>query len=261
MKPKIAVLMGGRSLERSVSLKSGRRVARALKEREYEVLELDVDETMVPVLMSEKPDLAFISLHGKGGEDGTVQELLEILGIPYTGPGPLASIIGFNKVLSKELFLANGIPTPRYYTVSSSTLEDMGASNLLPVAWEKLGSPLVVKPAAQGSALGVTIVREQGELGGALIEALGYDERVLLEEYIAGTEIAVSVIGDDTPEALPPVEVVPESGKDRVFRAGPPERKRRSRGREARARSPPAPPLQGPLPRGHDRQGRQALRP
>jgi D-alanine-D-alanine ligase len=212
MKPKIAVLMGGRSLERSVSLKSGRRVARALKEREYEVLELDVDETMVPVLMSEKPDLAFISLHGKGGEDGTVQELLEILGIPYTGPGPLASIIGFNKVLSKELFLANGIPTPRYYTVSSSTLEDMGASNLLPVAWEKLGSPLVVKPAAQGSALGVTIVREQGELGGALIEALGYDERVLLEEYIAGTEIAVSVIGDDTPEALPPVEVVPESG-------------------------------------------------
>lgn len=212
MKPKIAVLMGGRSLERSVSLKSGRRVARALKERDYPVLELDVDESLVPTLMSEKPDLVFISLHGKGGEDGTVQELLEILGIPYTGPGPLPSIIGFNKVLSKELFLANGIPTPRYYTVSSSTLEEMGASNLLPIAWEKLGSPVVVKPAAQGSALGVKIVEELAGLGTALIEALAYDDRVVMEEFISGTEIAVSVIGDDQPEALPAVEVVPESG-------------------------------------------------
>jgi len=212
MKPKIAVLIGGRSLERSVSLKSGRRVARALKERDYPVLELDVDESLVPTLMSEKPDLVFISLHGKGGEDGTVQELLEILGIPYTGPGPLPSIIGFNKVLSKELFLANGIPTPRYYTVSSSTLEEMGASNLLPVAWEKLGSPVVVKPAAQGSALGVKIVEELPGLGTALIEALAYDDRVVMEEFISGTEIAVSVIGDDQPEALPAVEVVPESG-------------------------------------------------
>jgi D-alanine-D-alanine ligase len=212
MKPKIAVLMGGRSLERSVSLKSGRRIARALGERGYAVLELDVDETLVPTLMSEKPDLVYIALHGKGGEDGTIQELLEILGIPYTGPGPLPSIIGFNKVLSKELFLANGIQTPRYCTISSSTLEDMGASNLLPLAWEQLGPPLVVKPAAQGSALGVQVVRELGSLGTALIEALGYDDRVLLEEYIEGTEIAVSVVGGDSPEALPAVEVVPESG-------------------------------------------------
>jgi D-alanine-D-alanine ligase len=212
MKPKIAVLMGGRSLERSVSLKSGRRIARALGERGYAVLELDVDETLVPTLMSEKPDLVYIALHGKGGEDGTIQELLEILGIPYTGPGPLPSIIGFNKVLSKELFLANGIPTPRYCTISSSTLEDMGASNLLPLAWEQLGPPLVVKPAAQGSALGVQVVKELGSLGTALIEALGYDDRVLLEEYIEGTEIAVSVVGGDSPEALPAVEVVPESG-------------------------------------------------
>ena len=212
MKARIAVLMGGRSLERSISLKSGKRIARALTERGYDVLELDVDETLVPTLMSEKPDLVYIALHGKGGEDGTVQELLEILGIPYTGPGPLPSIIGFNKVLSKELFIANGIPTPRYFTISSATLEEMGASNLLPTAWEKLGSPLVVKPAAQGSALGVKIVRELDDLGGALIEALSYDDRVLLEEHVAGTEIAVSVIGDSEPEALPAVEVVPESG-------------------------------------------------
>ncbi len=212
MKARIAVLMGGRSLERSISLKSGKRIARALTERGYDVLELDVDETLVPTLMSEKPDLVYIALHGKGGEDGTIQELLEIGDIPYTGPGPLASIIGFNKVLSKELFISNGIPTPRYFTISSATLEEMGASNLLPTAWEKLGSPLVVKPAAQGSALGVKIVRELDDLGGALIEALSYDDRVLLEEHVAGTEIAVSVIGDSEPEALPAVEVVPESG-------------------------------------------------
>jgi D-alanine-D-alanine ligase len=212
MDAKIAVLMGGRSLERNVSLKSGRRIARALGERGYPVLELDVDETLVPTLMSEKPDLVYIALHGKGGEDGTIPELLEVLGIPYTGPGPLPSIIGFNKVLSKELFIANGIPTPRYFTVSASALEETGASALLPSVWEQLGSPLVVKPSAQGSALGVQIVREAADLGSAIIEALGYDDRVILEEYITGTEIAVSVIGNDSPEALPAVEVVPESG-------------------------------------------------
>ncbi len=212
MKPKIAVLMGGRSLERSVSLKSGRRVERALKERGYPVIALDVDETLVPTLISEEPDLVFISLHGKDGEDGTIQELLEILGMPFTGPGPLASIIGFNKVLSKELFLASGIPTPRYFTVSESTLEDMGASKLLPLAWEKMGGPVVVKPVAQGSALGVRMVNEFDDLPEALVYALGYDERVLLEQRIVGREVAVSVIGNEEPLALPAVEVVPESG-------------------------------------------------
>lgn len=212
MKPRIVVLMGGRSLERSVSLKSGRRVERALADRGYPVSALDVDRWMVPNLLAEKPDLVYIALHGKDGEDGTIQELMEIMGIPYTGPGPLASMIGFNKVLSKELFRDGGIPTPRYFTVSASTLEDMGASGLLPQAWEKLGGPVVVKPAAQGSALGVTIVERYEDLGAALVAALGYDDRVLLEEYIGGREIALSVLGDHEPEVLPAVEVVPESG-------------------------------------------------
>lgn len=162
--------------------------------------------------MSEKPDLVYIALHGKDGEDGTIQELLEILGIPYTGPGPMSSIIGFNKVLSKELFLAHGIPTPPYFTVSSSTIEDMGASKLLPAAWDKLGGPVVVKPCAQGSALGVSMVESFDDLAGALVTAFGYDERVLLEVYVKGCEISISVIGDDQPEALPAVEVVPHSG-------------------------------------------------
>lgn len=212
MKPKVLVLMGGRTLERNVSLASGRRVARALEERGYEVVTHDVDETMVPVLLQEKPDLVYLALHGKYGEDGTVQELLEVIGTPYTGPGPLPSMIGFNKVLAKELLLANGIPTPRYFTIGSTPLNEMGASALLPMAWEKLGSPLVVKPVAQGSALGVKIVERYEDLPDALIFALGYDDKVLLEEYIGGTEVAVSVLGDDPLRALPAVEIVPFSG-------------------------------------------------
>ena len=212
MKPKIAVLMGGRSLERSVSLKSGKRVVRALEHRGYDVISLDVDENLVPRLLSDRPDLVYIALHGKYGEDGTVQELLEIIDIPYTGPGPLASMIGFNKVLSKELFRENGIPTPGYYTLSSSALKEMGASELLGDAWEKLGSPLVVKPAAQGSALGVRIVEKWDDLPDALIAALGYDDRAILEEYVEGCEVAVSVIGTEDPETLPVVEIVPVSG-------------------------------------------------
>jgi len=212
MKPRIAVLMGGRSLERDVSLRSGRRIERALVERGYPVIALDVDETLVPNLLSEKPDLVYIALHGKDGEDGTIQELLEILGIPYTGPGPMASLIGFNKVLSKELFLTSGIPTPRYFTVSSSTLEEMGASKLLPLAWEKLGGPLVVKPCAQGSALGVSVVDKLEDLPEALVTALGYDDRVLLESFVKGREVAISIIDDGEPQALPAVEVIPRSG-------------------------------------------------
>lgn len=212
MKPRIVVLMGGRSLERDVSLVSGGRIQRALVDRGYPVTTLDIDEALVPRLLEEKPDLVYIALHGKDGEDGTVQELLEILGLRYTGPGPLASGIGFNKVLSKELFIAHEIPTPRYFALSESTIEDMGASELLPLAWEKLGGPVVVKPAAQGSALGVSMVEDFEGLPGALVTALGYDNRVLLEEHVSGTEIAVSVIGNDLTTALPAVEVVPRSG-------------------------------------------------
>lgn len=210
MKAKVAVLMGGSSLERDVSLKSGRRVTRALKERGFDVLSLDVDMTLVPTLLEEKPDLVYIALHGQYGEDGTIQELLEIIDLPYTGPGPHASMIGFNKVLSKELFRAHGIPTPRYFTLSSTTIEDMGASKLLGIAWDKLGGPVVVKPAEQGSALGVSIIGKQEDLPEALIYALGYDDRVIMEEYVKGREVAVSVIGNEEPRVLPAVEVVPQ---------------------------------------------------
>ena len=209
---RIGVLMGGRSLERDVSLRSGRRVSNALGELGHEVLDLDVDENLVPSLKREHLDLVYIALHGKFGEDGTVQELLEILDIPYTGPGVFSSAIGFNKALSKEIFLLNGIPTPPFFVLSEATFQEMGAVFSLEAVGEKLGFPLVVKPAAQGSALGIKFASTQDELPEAVRTALHYDDRVLLEQFVKGTEVAASILGNDELAALPLVETVPHSG-------------------------------------------------
>ncbi|MCK4778483.1 MAG: D-alanine--D-alanine ligase, partial [Actinomycetia bacterium] len=206
MKEKIAVLMGGRSLERDVSLKSGQRVAEALKEKGYEVKKLDVDENLIPTLDKDRPDLVYIALHGKYGEDGTIQEMLEILNIPYTGPGVYSSIVGFNKVLSKEIFKIEGILSPPFYALSESSFKEMGASELLPDIAEKIGLPLIVKPSAQGSALGIKIAHTSEELPRAIIGALSYDKKVLIEKFIKGKEISISILGD---EVLPVVEIIP----------------------------------------------------
>jgi D-alanine-D-alanine ligase len=209
---RIGVLMGGRSLERDVSLRSGRRVSNALNELGHDVLDLDVDENLVPTLKRERPDLIYIALHGKFGEDGTVQGLLEIMDIPYTGPGVFSSSIGFNKALSKEIFQREGIPTPPFYVLSEATFQEMGAVSSLESVGDKLGFPLVVKPAAQGSALGVKVASTQDELPEAVRSALHYDERIILEKYVEGTEVAASIIGNDELDALPLVETVPQSG-------------------------------------------------
>ncbi|MEW6555497.1 MAG: D-alanine--D-alanine ligase [Actinomycetota bacterium] len=206
---RICVLMGGRSLERDVSLRTGRRVSNALAALGHEVLDLDVDENLVPILQRERLDLVYIALHGKFGEDGTVQELLEILDIPYTGPGVFSSAIGFNKALSKEIFMREGIPTPPFFVLSEATFQEMGAVHALSSVGDKLGFPLVVKPAAQGSALGIRIAASREDLPEAVRTALHYDERVLLEKYVKGTEVAVSILGNDELRALPPVETVP----------------------------------------------------
>lgn len=210
MKEKIAVLMGGRSLEREVSLKSGHRVTEALKEMGHPVVQLDVDENLVDNLKEEKPDLAYIALHGKYGEDGTVQELLEILDIPYTGTGVYSSIVGFDKVLSKEIFKLEGIPTPPYGALSAGIFKEMGASSALPDVVKQIGLPVVVKPAEQGSALGVKFAKTLEELPHALIGALSYGEKVLLEKYIKGIEVAVSILGNEEPQILPVVEIRPK---------------------------------------------------
>lgn len=214
MKEKIAVLMGGRSLEREVSLKSGERVCAALVERDYRVLGLDVTPDLVTTLRGERPDAVYIALHGKYGEDGTVQELLEFLGVPYTGPGVIASALAWDKAVSKRLFAREGVPTPPWVTFTADAFKEMGAATALDRVPDVLGGfPLVVKPAKQGSALGLTKVEDGALLPDALLTALSYGDAAIVETWIDGVELAISVLdGPDGPRVLPPVEMVPKSG-------------------------------------------------
>jgi D-alanine-D-alanine ligase len=204
---KVAVLKGGRSLERQVSLRSAARVEDALGTLGHAVLSLDVGADLVRRLKQEAPDVAFIALHGSGGEDGTPQELLEILGIPYTGPGVAACIRCMDKVLTKHLLRAAGIPTPDWVAFNSTAFRELGAADALADIEARLGFPLVVKPAAQGSALGVGFAASAGDVPEALVAAFSYDDRVLLERHIEGRELAVSLLDS---EPLPVVEVRPK---------------------------------------------------
>ena len=214
MNEKIAVLMGGKSLEREVSLISGQRVCDALVERGYRVLPLDVTSELVPTLRSERPDAVYIALHGKYGEDGTVQELLEFLGMPYTGPGVAASALAWDKAVSKRLFVRAGIPTPSWVTLTADAFKQMGAATALDRVSAVVGGfPVAVKPAKQGSALGLTKVDDPAALPEALLTALSYGDAAIIEKWIDGTELAVSVLdGPGGPSVLPAVEMVPKSG-------------------------------------------------
>ena len=215
MREKIAVLMGGRSLEREISLASGKRVCEALTERGYRVLALDVTPELVQTLRDERPDACYIALHGKYGEDGTIQELLEFLGIPYTGPGVTASALAWDKSVAKRLFAEDGIPTPPWITLTADAFKEMGAATALDLVPEAVGGfPVVVKPSKQGSALGLARVEAPEALPEALLTALSYGEAALVEKWIDGPELAVSVLDgpDGEPAVLPPVEIVAKSG-------------------------------------------------
>ena len=209
MKKNIAVLMGGRSLEREVSLKSGQRVSNALRKLGHNVIKMDVDESIIANLESEDIDLAYIALHGKDGEDGTIQEILKALNIAYTGPGVDANILSFDKIISKHIFMNSKIPTPPFYFLNESSFMELGASKILPLMVKELGLPLVVKPSAQGSALGIKIVEQFEDLSEAIISALGYSRKVIIEKYIKGVEVAVSILGKKKLEVLPIVEIIP----------------------------------------------------
>ena len=206
---RVAVLKGGPSLEREVSLRSGTNVELALARLGHEVIPIEADQHLVRTLRDTRPDVAFIALHGRGGEDGTVQEILEILQIPYTGSGVLASERAMDKVVSKALFRNAGVPAPPGYAFNKDAFSKMGAADTLPEMQQKLGLPLCVKPARQGSAFGITMVREPGDLGGAILNAMGYDDRVLVERFVPGRELAVSVVMAPEPWALPVIEAVP----------------------------------------------------
>lgn len=213
---RVAVLQGGRSLERSVSLRSGARVAEALAGLGHEVEELDLSHELVSHLEESRPDVAFIALHGIEGEDGTVQSLLELLGIPYTGPRVAACQRCMDKVLAKHILRENGLPTPDWVTYSEEAIRDFGAATTFAAAIERVGLPLVVKPASQGSSLGIKVVTEAERLPDALITALSYDSRALLERWIPGRELAVSVLGE---QALPIVEAIPKESNTYDFAA------------------------------------------
>jgi D-alanine-D-alanine ligase len=208
---RIAVLKGGRSLERQVSLKSGARVEDALERLGHEVLPIDVGADLVERLTAAQPDLAFVALHGRDGEDGTVQELLEVMAIPHTGSGVSACIRAADKALAKHAMRDAGIPTPEFYAFSETAFRELGAAQALPAIEERLQFPIVVKPAGQGSALGIKFARTPADVPGALVAAFSYDRKVLLERYVAGRDLAVSIIDEDgEPRALPIVEAVPE---------------------------------------------------
>ena len=218
---RVAVLKGGHSLERAVSLRSGAQVQDGLQRLGHEVVPIDVGAELVPQLLEADADAAFIALHGPGGEDGTVQGLLETIGVPYTGSGPAACMRCTDKALAKYLMRETGIPTPAFAAFKESAIKDLGVAAALPGLEQSIGFPLVAKPASQGSALGVKFARAAAELPGAIVGALSYDRKVVLERYIRGRDLAVSVLdapagspaddgeSDAAPVALPVVEAIP----------------------------------------------------
>jgi D-alanine-D-alanine ligase len=213
---RVAVMKGGRSLERQVSLRSGARVEDALKRLDHEVVAIDVALDLIRRLRESEPEVAFIAMHGRDGEDGTVQELLEILGIPYTGSGVLACTRATDKVLAKHLMVEAGIPTPDFFAFNETAFRELGAAEALPAIEERLDFPIVVKPSSQGSALGIKFARSAADVPAALVAAFSYDSRVLLERYVDGRDLAVSILDGDP---LPVVEAEPRDEEFYDFEA------------------------------------------
>jgi D-alanine-D-alanine ligase len=210
---RVAVLRGGVSLERSVSLSSGAHVQEALRRLGYDTVAIDPGPDFVQRLSEERPDVAFIALHGGGGEDGTVQELLEALAIPYTGSGPAACMRCADKALAKFLMREAGIPTAEFRVLREPSVKALGAGAAVGPIERALGFPVVVKPARQGSALGVKFAHSADELPAAMVGAFSYDRKILIERYVKGRDLAVSVLDSPTegeaPSALPVVEAIP----------------------------------------------------
>lgn len=207
MKKRVALIYGGKSAEREISLLTGRQVSSALVEKGFHVTGLDLDDNVVTALAEARPDVVFIALHGKYGEDGCLQGLLDILGLPYVGSGVLASALAMNKAISKKLFSLEGLLCPKDVLLSSCALRKAGLEGMIAQIARDMAYPLVVKPNKQGSTIGLTVVRASEDLESSILNAFKYDDEVLVEEYISGTEITVGVLGNDQPQALPVIEI------------------------------------------------------
>lgn len=212
MSERIAVLAGGRSPEREVSLRSGHRVMTALRTRGYDAFVVDPSESlMTETLCTASVSACYIALHGKDGEDGTVQRVLELLGIPYTGSTPFASQIAFDKVLAKEALAAAGVSTPAWASVQAAAIRDLAAGAILHQITERVGLPAVVKPSRAGSTMGLSFVEREADLPQSVMNALSFADAAVVEARVQGVEVAAAMVGSDV-ETLPLVEIVPRSG-------------------------------------------------
>jgi D-alanine-D-alanine ligase len=210
---RVLILAGGISHERDVSLKSGRRVADALVEAGVDVEIKEPDNELIGHLIATRPDVVWSTLHGSVGEDGSLQDLMQLAEIKFVGSLADAARMAWNKPIAKTVAERSGLQTPKSITLPRSTFKELNAESVLAMVGTELGFPLIVKPAKSGSAQGVTKVTSAKEFSKAMVDAFAYDDHVMAERFISGTELAVSVIDLGAgPVALPAVEIVPESG-------------------------------------------------
>jgi D-alanine-D-alanine ligase len=210
---RVLVLAGGLSHERDVSLRSGRRVAEALRDVGVEVEERDVDADLVARLRSDPPHAVFPLLHGVTGEDGALRQVLDLYGVPYVGADAAACRTSFDKPVASTMVRGAGLRTPESVVLGHDTFRELGASALMDAVTAGIKLPLVVKPARGGSALGVSIVRTADELPSAMVNCFAYGPVALIERYVEGAEVAVTVVDTgDGPRTLPAVEIRPDSG-------------------------------------------------
>ncbi|KQT96229.1 D-alanine--D-alanine ligase family protein [Sanguibacter sp. Leaf3] len=220
--PRVLVLAGGLSHERDVSLRSGRRVAEALRSANIDVSVHDVDADLLPALSQTRPDVVWPLLHGASGEDGSIRDVLDLLDVPYVGTGPRASRIAWSKPVAKSVVARAGLDTPDYVTLPQSLFRELGAQAVMAAVVDKLGLPLVVKPSRGGSALGVSLVRSATDLPQAMVSCFAYGDVALIERAVEGIEVAASVV--ETSEglrALPAVEIVTDGPYDYDARYNP----------------------------------------
>lgn len=209
----LAVLAGGLSPEREVSLRSGRRLSVALREEGLTVDEWDTDASLLERLRKQKPDAGVVALHGGDGENGSVQTVLEMLNIPFVGTGSRGCRRAWDKPVAKAIMADSGFTTPEWVVIPHSKFRELGAEDMLDALVTHLGLPLILKPDQGGSSLGTRLVRHEAELPAAMVGCFAYGDTVLAERFVEGVEVGVTVVETESgPEPLPAVEIVPENG-------------------------------------------------
>ncbi|HOP94645.1 MAG TPA: D-alanine--D-alanine ligase [Dictyoglomaceae bacterium] len=208
---KVGLLIGVKSSEKEIAMKSARNIISALRAKNYELAEIPIDENVVENIKKEKIDVAIISAHGVYGEDGTIQGLLELLGIPYVGSGVLASALALNKLMAKKIFTFHNIPTPKWIELSKKALEEKDLIEIKKEL-ENLKMPLIIKPANQGSTIGLSVVKQEEDLLKGIEYALQYDSQIVIEKFIKGKEITAGIYDVEKPICLPLIEIIPKTG-------------------------------------------------